>query len=130
MTHLYNLISKYTDFGYNEELKREFKSAGTKYFKEVCRALKKKYPELNCRHSYNAGGIAVNGDISLRITTEDDSGMYCLISSGAASPSIRLMYRTIKYSEDYSGGTNNWADSTIFSDPNKLVELAQSFLNL
>jgi hypothetical protein len=99
------LLYKWMDgrtFTYNEESKNKFKERGLAVMRKLAKHLKLREFEA----SFNAGGIAVPGDLMLMGMFNDEMGIYVKISSGRTP---ECMFRTIKHMKDYSGGSNNWA---------------------
>lgn len=102
---------------YNQEAKDRFKERGLADMRKLAKRLKLREFEA----SFNAGGIAVPGDLHLMGMFNDKVGIYITISQGVFSTSPECMYRTIKHMKDYSGGSNNWAKSG--TDFERLPEL-------
>lgn len=79
--------------GYNEEMKREFKNLSMR----IARRLAREIPG-GARASYNAGGIAVSGDITVH-------GDFVYVSWEADILNW-ILVRTCKGRKDYTGGRN------------------------
>lgn len=105
LKQLYNWMSG-RSFEYNEVNKVLFRSRGL----AVMRKLAKKLKLREFKASFNAGGIAVAGDLGLMGMFNDEVGIYIKISSGRGP---ECMFRTIKNMKDYSGGSNNWAQTEV-----------------
>jgi len=99
------LLHKWMDgrsFEYNEANKALFKTRGLAVMRKLAKQLKLR----EFKASFNAGGIAVAGDLHLMGMFNDETGIYISISNGRTP---ECMFRTIKHMKDYSGGSNNWA---------------------
>jgi len=93
------------EISYNQSAKDKFKERGLQAMKRLASALKLREFEV----SFNAGGIAVSGDLHLMGMFNDVMGIYITISKGAFNHSgCTFLYRTIKNMKDYSGGQNNY----------------------
>ena len=101
---LYNWMEGRT-FTYNQEAKDRFKERGLATMRKLAKQLKLREFEA----SFNAGGIAVPGDLHLMGMFNDETGIYISISQGTFSTSPECLFRTIKHMKDYSGSSNNWA---------------------
>lgn len=98
---------------YNQEAKDRFKTIGLATMRKLAKELKLKTFEA----SFNAGGIAVAGDLHLMGMFNDNVGIYFSITDGSfARNSVSIMFRTIKHMKDYSGGSNQWMSGDEFSD--------------
>ena len=101
---------------YNEVNKAEFKRLGMKLAREVRK-------ELGLRETadvrYNAGGIAVSGDVTLHIGNWDIpeqgaiacNGIYLQFNADGFSSGLGIMYRHCSGPKDYGAGTstpNHW----------------------
>jgi len=93
------------DLSYNQSAKDKFKERGLQAMKRLASALKLREFDV----SFNAGGIAVSGDLHLMGMFNDNIGIYIIISKGAFNHNgCTFLYRTIKNMKDYSGGGNNY----------------------
>ncbi|HUU87998.1 MAG TPA: hypothetical protein VMX17_09615 [Candidatus Glassbacteria bacterium] len=103
------LLYKWMDgrtFTYNQEAKDRFKERGLATMRKLAKHLKLK----EFKASFNPGGIAVPGDLGLMGMFNDEVGIYIKISQGRGP---ECMFRTIKNMKDYSGGSNNWAQTEV-----------------
>ena len=104
LTRLIKFI-KGNNLSYNQPAKDKFKEMGLKAMKRLASALKLREFEVG----FNAGGIAVSGDLHLMGMFNDNVGIYITISEGTFSHNnCTFLYRTIKHMKDYSGGQNNF----------------------
>jgi len=101
LRNLYNWMSGRA-FEYNQENKDQFKKRGLADMRRLAKYLKVREFKV----SFNPGGIAVPGDLTLMGMFNDEMGIYVHISQGRGP---ECYYRTIKHMKDYSGGSNNWA---------------------
>jgi hypothetical protein len=93
------------DLSYDQPAKDKFKERGLKAMRRLASALKLREFEA----SFNAGGIAVSGDLHLMGMFNDNMGIYIAISKGVFKhDGFTFLYRTIKNMKDYSGGGNNY----------------------
>ena len=58
---------------------------------------------------WNAGGIAVSGDVMLMGMWATGNGVYISLNNGALAYCGDFMFRSIKHMKDYTGGSNCWA---------------------
>lgn len=89
---------------YNQSAKEKFKTMGLQAMKRLASALKLREFKID----FNAGGIAVSGDLHLMGMFNDNVGIYITISEGSHHNGCTFLYRTIKHMNDYSGGSNNY----------------------
>lgn len=101
---LANFLNGVPQLEYHEENKNKFKSLAMSFMKAVAKA----YPDCDSDVSWNAGGVAVSGDASVRIFN-GDTGIHIFTSTGYRSA---LFIRTISSMKDYTGGANNWCNFT------------------
>ncbi|HUU89513.1 MAG TPA: hypothetical protein VMX17_17405 [Candidatus Glassbacteria bacterium] len=93
------------DLSYDQSAKDKFKERGLEAMKRLASALKLR----EFKADFNAGGIAVSGDIHLMGMFNDTMGIYITITKGVFNHNgCTFLYRTIKNMEDYSGGGNNY----------------------
>lgn len=117
LRNLYNWMNGRT-LEYNQEAKDRFKERGLADMRKLAKRLKLREFEA----SFNAGGIAVPGDLHLKGMFKDGVGIYVKISQGVFSSSPECLYRTMKGMKDYSGGSNNWAKTAdMFEELPKLI---------
>jgi len=114
---------------YSHENKERFKDMGLKAMRRLASALKLK--EFDA--SFNAGGIAVAGDLHLMGMFNDEVGIYISISEGRGGYSF--LYRTIKHMKDYSGGSNCYfdhvkSDKQVIQDIHRLCRVDPSQLKV
>ena len=103
------------DVGYDEQMKAEFGATAKRFAREVVKHMGFKEFDI----SWNAGGIAVSGDVIIRGMYNDNNGAYVVIST----PSNHgIMFRTIKNMRDYTGGNNNWLKLSMFENEKKVAE--------
>lgn len=100
---------------YNAEMKREFERKGL----SALRGLAKKMGFRESKVSFNAGGIAVSGDLYLRGMFEDGTGVSLSVTQGSLEQFAGYC-RRISRLDDYSGGTNNWIRHEELADPDRL----------
>lgn len=104
ITSLLKFVSR-NKLEYNYEAKQMFQQMGMKAMRRLASALKLKKFEVR----FNAGGIAVSGDLTLHGMFDDQIGVYITINKGLFSENgFSFLYRTVKGMEDYSGGSNNY----------------------
>lgn len=113
-------IVELRELSYNPRNKQEFKVVGTRVMKELAKLLDLK----ESRVSFNPGGIAVSGDLSLMGMWEEGRGIYVHISGKGITETI--MYRTIKHMKDFSGGHNRWMKSDTLLDLPRFVEILKN----
>lgn len=93
------------DLSYNQSAKDKFKERGLQAMKRLASTLKLREFKMD----FNAGGIAVSGDLHLTGMFNDVMGIYITITKGAFNHNgCTFLYRTIKNMEDYSGGGNHY----------------------
>lgn len=103
-----------TDLSYNEEGKDKFKRAGL-------RALRALAVEMNFTEnhvSFNAGGIAVSGDLSMYGMFPDGTGVVLYLGQSITGQAGYC--RSIKHLKDYKGGPNNWITLEELNDLTRL----------
>lgn len=101
------------DVSYNEDLKQQFARYGRTLLKRIVAELRLKPGEYSIR--YNAGGIAVSGEVTLhsdRIYVQVFQGC---ISRGATD----IMYRTVRDRSDYTGGVNHFVGVGQLAEPER-----------
>lgn len=85
-------------------VKENWKREGTNFLKKLTRDLHLKKAIVD----FNAGGVAVSGDLTLRAMITDSTGVYVHVNlDGCCSPDD-MYYRSIKHLRDYTGGCNHW----------------------
>lgn len=82
--------------GYNEEVKAQYKKLAMSVFRTIAKDLNLDKSTYDLR--WNAGGIAVAGDVTLH------HEKFYLTSSESG-----IMWRTCNGRKDYTGGRNQWA---------------------
>lgn len=106
---------KSNDLSYNQTGKDKFKRDGLK----ALRALAKEMGFRECEVRFNAGGIAVSGDLSMYGMIEDGVGVVVYLSQGAFSEKAGYC-RHIKSLNDYAGGANVWLSHAELFDAEEL----------
>lgn len=101
LTKLITFIESHT-LEYDHSNKEQFKEMGLKALRRLASALKLKEFEVR----FNAGGIAVAGDLILHGMFNDKVGIYINISKWGNK--VKFMYRTVTGMKDYTGGSNNY----------------------
>lgn len=87
---------------YDLDRKNEFKKKSMAFLKRLAKDL-----DLNSKDiHFNAAGIAVSGEATLMGMWTTDKGIYVNISDDT------FMFRSIKHSKDYTGGSNNFVWSS------------------
>lgn len=100
------------DHLHNAGFQPEYNPAGKQQFKLAClSALREVAQELDLRTvkpyiRYNAGGIAVSGEVTLHDMLTPDVGVYIQISMLFGK--VNIMYRKVKGLKDYTGGINRY----------------------
>lgn len=109
MQNFKNVMIRYPDgVGYNEEAKEMFGKHAKAYLKKLAKELGISGPV-----SWNKGGIAGSGDISLKGMFNSGNGVYVLISY----PNWHgIMFRSIKDANDSTGGPNQWFNPEHFEE--------------
>jgi len=87
--------------GYNADKKEQFAKQGKVLLRRI--AAKLELPKGSYDIRYNAGGIAVSGDVTLH-----SNSLYIQFSQSALGPDYGFMFRHVKSRKDYTGGRNNW----------------------
>jgi hypothetical protein len=116
---------------YNDANKQEFRRLGTK----LARAIRK---ELGMTHAnaevhFNAGGIAVSGDVTLRVTDGRIGGFYLTFNADGFSSGLGIMYRHCSPDNLYGASTstpNHWYVWSLLVDEGlaNLVHVLQWFM--
>jgi len=91
------LISLQGKCSYNDENKREFERLGKKLARELRKALGFTSESADVR--YNAGGIAVSGDVTLHMER-----VYLTFNADGFSSDLGIMYRHCNGRKDYGAG--------------------------
>lgn len=112
---------KGTNLSYNYEKKMEFKRKGL----SALRALAKEMGFSESRVSYNEGGIAVSGDLSMYGMFSDGRGVMIQLSQGAFT-AMAGYCRSIKSLDDYTGGRNNHIQHAELANVNGLKKTLMS----
>jgi hypothetical protein len=104
---------------YNESFKERFREIGIKAMEELAGLLGLK----EYRVSFNPGGIAVSGDLTLMGMWSEGNGIYITMNKNfLRNPWGDVLYRTIKHMKDYCGGPNNWFKYELLRKPMLLKE--------
>jgi hypothetical protein len=111
MTHseLKRLISLQGHCSYNESNKAEFRRLGTKLARELRKQLGMSHAHAEVH--FNAGGIAVSGDVTLRVTDGRIGGFYLSFNADGISSGLGIMYRHCSPDNLYGASTstpNHW----------------------
>jgi len=83
--------------GYDEDAKSEFEKAAKAFMRELKKAL-----GVDADLRYNAGGVAVSGEVTLH-----GDNIYCQISAFDEG-TLGLLVRGCRGRKDYSGTQNRW----------------------
>jgi hypothetical protein len=98
-----SLISLQGKCSYNDTNKAEFRRLGMKLAREIRKELG--LDASNSELHYNRGGIAVSGDVSLRVTDGRIGGFYLTFNADAFS-SLGIMYRHCSPDNLYGASTS------------------------
>lgn len=102
---------------YNESFKERFREIGIKAMEELARILELK----EYRVSFNPGGIAVSGDLTLMGMWTEGNGVYISMNKDfPGKPYGDVLYRQIKHMADYTGGPNNYFKFELLRNPKLL----------
>lgn len=108
------------DGGYNEEFKKKFKLVGMKAMKEFAQLLELQETDIN----FNPGGIAVSGDLRLMGMWSEGNGVFITMNKDFPNkPWGDVLYRTIKYMKDFTGGPNCYFKFSLLQFPEALREM-------
>jgi hypothetical protein len=100
---------------YNAEVKKSFKRAGLNFCKDLAARLQ--LPEGSFDISFNEGGIAVSGEVTLH-----HENFYLQISDSGC------FYRECKGRRDFTGGRNCWVEG--FGESETTDEIVNRILNI
>jgi hypothetical protein len=101
------------EFSYNPGNKTILKRKGKAAFKELGELLG--LQEVSTH--FNAGGIAVGGDLMLIGLWEEGKGIYINFSADSfSSDEHGLMYRSVTHMKDWTGGRNHWTSLSSLLD--------------
>jgi len=102
-------------FAHNAEMKREFERQGLSALRKLAKTMG--FTESKVR--FNAGGIAVSGDLSLYGMFSPGVGVALNLTQGSMEQFAGYC-RHISRIDDYSGGKNNWIRHEELADPDRL----------
>ena len=91
-------VVKKGPINYDLDRKKEFKKKSMAFLRRLAKDLGVNDKDI----SFNSMGIAVSGEATLMGMWTSDNGIYVNISDDT------LMFRSIKHSKDYTGGSNNF----------------------
>lgn len=94
-----------TPLSYNFEGKNAFRAVGMRALRALADSMDFEQMEV----SFNPGGIAVSGDLSLRGMFSNGHGVALYISQGSFREKAGYC-RAIRHMKDYTGGPNRWID--------------------
>ena len=107
------------EISYDEFAKNEFRRNG----KAALESLANELPFKEVKIHFNAGGIAVSGDLSLHGMFDDGRGIYLHISQHCWDGSKVSCYcRAVTSMKDYTGKRNVWLKDTDLLDIEGLKE--------
>jgi len=115
MKAIYGLVSQDLSYIFGEResgpngAKKQFHSKS----KAFLRALGNDLGLKEFKVSSNYAGIAVSGEITLRGTWPDGSGVYFQLSQRLGDKQ-EFVYSSISHMKDYSSGQNQWMDADLF----------------
>jgi hypothetical protein len=98
-----------TNIAYDEVAKTRFKKEGMAILREVAKRMGLLHAQYDVR--WNAGGIAVSGDIILHTDT-----LYVNLMQSAIGSDMGFMFRACNGRKDYTGMTNHWMKFDHFTD--------------
>ena len=105
--------------GYNGAFKARFKAIGKKAMKELAVLLELKEHDV----SFNPGGIAVSGDLTLMGMWDEGTGVYVTMNKDFPNkPWGDVLFRTIKDMRDFTGGPNQYFRFNLLQFPEALKE--------
>ena len=95
-----------TKYDQEESTKRTFKRLGMAGLKELAHFINPPYIDI----AYNPWGIAVSGDLILRMFNNEGFAPWHWVEVHLAMDYVtpKVMYRTIEHLADSTGGQNNW----------------------
>ncbi len=107
------------ELSYNDEAKQKYARIGRAAF----RALAGTMPFVEVDVRFNAGGIAVSGDLTLHGMFADGTGIYMNLNQHSWDGSKVSCYcRSVKSMKDYTGGRNNWVSGPELQNVKKLIQ--------
>jgi len=102
---------------YNEDFKERFRNVGKKAMVELAELLDFKEYKV----SFNPGGIAVSGDLTLMGMWGEGNGAYISMNKDfPGKPWGAVLYRHIQHMRDFTGGTNNYFKFELLGDSEAL----------
>lgn len=120
-SQLYVLIKDRTDFGYDKDAKNEFKKYCKAFFARVDKHLKEEHKVAESGYSFNAGGIAGNGDPRFAVMFENEVGVAVTLAD--LHGEFQIMIRIIAAINDHLGEDNQWFPSSFLMDPRNTAKL-------
>ena len=112
-------VLRLKEISYDEFAKSEFKRNGL----AALRALVGELPFKKFEVSFNPGGIAVSGDLTLHGMFEDGRGIYLNINQHCWNgDKVSCYCRAVTSMKDYTGKRNVWLKDTDLLDIEKLKE--------
>ena len=132
MKTIHSLVSQ--DLGYIHGERESGPNGAKKIFHTksaaFLRALGKDLGFKDFKVTNNHGGIAVSGEITLMGMWGEGNGLYLQLFQSVTQRQD-FLYRQIKHMKDYSGGSNQWLSSDIFSvgDYGKLINMLTALRN-
>ena len=123
MEKLKLVFNRYRDgVGYNEEAKFQFGKTAQSYLKKLSEAL----GATDRKISWNKGGIAVSGDVTLKAMLTPEKGVYIDISHPCQHG---IMFRSITSLKDHKGGKNEWFTIEQFKNYQDLANHIRRMIN-
>lgn len=104
------------DIGYHYEAKIEFEAAARQALRKVYHLLKMS-PGDGPTIRFNAGGVAVSGEVTLHT-----DGLYVQVAQSSLGAGHEVMYRFVKSRDDYTGGQNHWASAAELEDSKEFTK--------
>ena len=102
---------------YNEDFKKKFRTTGMPAMEELARLLA--FREHHA--SFNPGGIAVSGDLTLMgMWREGDGACISMNKDFPGKPFGDILFRHIRHMADFTGGPNGWFGYELLGDSEAL----------
>ena len=117
MKAIHNLVSQNLSYIYGEResgpngAKKQFHTKSKAFLRTLGNDLG--FKEFKVTNNY--AGIAVSGEITLMGMWTDTNGLYLQLFQSVTRRQD-FLYRYIKHMKDFSGGANQWLDTSLFAD--------------